>query len=104
MQKETYSNDEILKIIEQYKKARERDKKQYQKHKDDPEFIEQNRIRANAYYQQNKWKVTQKYAEDTEYIKCRSLCIYYKTNHTLEIFKERWPKKYELLLSRGYIQ
>ena len=47
MQKETYSNDEILKIIEQYKKARERDKKQYQKHKDDPEFI--NKINGRSH-------------------------------------------------------
>ena len=101
---EEYTNDEILQIINVYKKARARDKKNYQKKKDNPEFIEKNRARATAYYHEHKNRKADDYERDKPYNCAKSLYNYYSRNDDIDTFKEKHKDKYDLLLHRGFFK
>tara|TARA_R100001463_G_scaffold20669_1_gene50133 strand:+ start:2559 stop:2900 length:342 start_codon:yes stop_codon:yes gene_type:complete len=99
---EIYNDDKINKIIDLYKKNRERDKIKYQKKKDDPEFIKQNRLRAKTHYETvYKEKKKDNYEKNKVLLQTKSLFRYYKNNDKVEAFEKKYPDKYKLLQDHG---
>ncbi len=99
---EIYDDAKINKIIELYKKNRYRDKIKYQKKKDDPEFIIQNRLRAKTHYENvYKEKKKENYEKNKVLLQTKSLFRYYKKNDKVEGFKNKYPDKYQLLQDHG---
>lgn len=101
---EIYDDAKIQKIIELYKKNRERDKIKYQKKKDDPEFIIQNRLRAKAHYDTvYKEKKKDNYEKNKELLQVKALFRYYKKNDKVEAFQKKYPDKFKLLQDHGAV-
>ncbi len=101
---EVYDDDKINKIIELYKKNRQRDKIKYLKKKDDPEFILQNRLRAKTHYETvYKEKKKENYEKNKVLLQSKSLFRYYKKNEKVEAFRKKYPDKYKLLQDHGII-
>jgi len=98
-----YDEVQINKIIELYKKNRERDRIKYQKKKDNPHFIEQNRARAKAHYQAH-YKDTKKenYMKNQDFIKAKSLFYYYRRTNRIDDFKTKFPDKVKLMETHGF--
>ena len=70
------NEDQIQKIVNQYKKQRERERLYYQdKKKNDEEFIKKNRERARNHYLNNKEKKKEKYDENKEFRKVKALLL-----------------------------
>ncbi len=93
------TDEQIKAIVERHVKRREYDKNRYHEVlKKDPDFIAKNRERAKAHYQQNGEKKRQVYAKNKELLSARSSARYYKKTDRLELFKEKHPEKYQLLL------
>tara|TARA_R110000744_G_scaffold102702_3_gene197305 strand:- start:724 stop:1029 length:306 start_codon:yes stop_codon:yes gene_type:complete len=87
------NEDQILKIVNQYKKQREREKLYYQeKKKNDVEFIKKNRERARNHYLNNKEKKKDKYDENKEFRRVKALYYYYKKKDNLEKFRAMQDK------------
>tara|TARA_R100000805_G_C3586927_1_gene89507 strand:- start:192 stop:503 length:312 start_codon:yes stop_codon:yes gene_type:complete len=100
------SEEQIAKILNNYKNKRERENKYYHnvtKNKED--FKIKNRERAKAHYH-NGYKQTKKenYNNNKELLKTKSLFNYYKRNNKIEAFKEKHENKYKMLLEKGIIQ
>jgi len=101
---EIYNDDKIQRIIELYKKNRQRDKINYQKRKDNPEFIIQNRLRAKTHYETvYKEKKKDNYEKNKELLQTKALFRYYKKNDKVEAFQKKYPNKYKLLQDHGAI-
>ena len=81
------SDTQINKMVEHYKKQRERDRKRYLKRKENPEWVEKNRQRARAHYQANKEAKKLKYEKNKDFVIARSHYYYYKNNDKLYISK-----------------
>ena len=99
-----FSNDQIKKIMNQYKKKRERESKNYhEKLKCDDEWCKKNKERALKHYYQNIDKNKEKYKKDKDFVNSRSMYSYYKRINKIDVFKDKYPEKVELLKSRGII-
>ncbi len=99
-----YNEDKINKIIELYKKSRERDRIKYQRKKDNPDFIEQNRARAKAHYQAHYKDIKkEKYIKNQEFIKAKSLFYYYRRTNRIDEFKSKFPDKVQLMENHGFV-
>ena len=99
-----YNEEKINKIIELYKKNRERDRKKYEKKKDDPAFIQQNRARAKAHYQAHYKDVKKdKYIKNQDFIKAKSLFYYYRRTNRIDEFKIKFPDKVQLMETHGFV-
>tara|TARA_R110000803_G_scaffold102283_1_gene170341 strand:+ start:13314 stop:13691 length:378 start_codon:yes stop_codon:yes gene_type:complete len=96
------NDQDIQKIINQYKNKREREYKKYHETlKLDEAFCQKNKQRALEYYYKNKDAKKEKYKNDNEFIKARSSFQYYKKNNRVDDFISKYPLKCELLTSRG---
>lgn len=100
---ESMSDEKIQKIISVYKKQRDRDKKRYDVRKNDPVFMEKNRERARLYHKTHRDSRKQHYEKNIEYVKARNLLNYYKANNRIEEFKNKYPKRIELLSQYGVV-
>jgi pyruvate-formate lyase len=100
---ESFSDDEIKVILEEYKKRRDAGRDYYQRYKDDPEFKKKNQAAALGYYYKNKDKAKNNYEKDKEYNNARNSYYYYKNKGNSDIFESKFPTKYKLLVDRGYI-
>jgi hypothetical protein len=99
-----YNEEKINKIIELYKKNRERDRKKYEKKKDDPAFIQQNRARAKAHYEAHYKDVKKdKYIKNQDFIKAKSLFYYYRRTNRIDEFKIKFPDKVQLMETHGFV-
>tara|TARA_R110002012_G_scaffold68447_4_gene178034 strand:+ start:377 stop:736 length:360 start_codon:yes stop_codon:yes gene_type:complete len=99
-----YSNEQIKKVMEQYKKKRERENKNYHnKLKSDEEWCKGNKERALNHYYKNIDKNKEKYKKDKDFVNSRSMYSYYKRTNKIDVFKDKYPEKVELLKSRGII-
>ncbi len=93
------SDEQIKRIVEQHKKRRAYDRKRYHEvSKNDPVFIAKNRERARLHYQQNGDKKRETYVKNKELLSARASARYYKRTDRLEVFKEKHPEKYQLLV------
>tara|TARA_R110000782_G_scaffold148703_2_gene241433 strand:- start:39 stop:350 length:312 start_codon:yes stop_codon:yes gene_type:complete len=95
--------ERIKKVLEQYEKKRLKEKERYQLIKDTDEFKVKNRERASNYYEKNKQNKKDKYDQDKDFLGARSQYYYYKKNERLDIFKEKYPNKVELLSQRNIV-
>ena len=69
--------EDINKILNQYKKTRERERKHYHEVKKlDETFMNNNRERARNHYETNKEKRKIQYDENKDFYKCKSLYYY----------------------------
>lgn len=100
------TEEQISRILENYKNKRMRENKYYhQVSKNNEEFMKKNRERAkNHYHNGYKEKKKNNYNDNKEMMKNKSLYNYYKKNDKIEIFKERHKEKYENLVEKGIIQ
>jgi len=98
---ETYSNEKILKIIDLYKKGRVRDKAKYDKKKNNPDYIEANKLRSKAHYLKVKEAKQLEYANDKDFRKHRSLYNYYRLNDRVEEFISKYPERVEFLANHN---
>ena len=98
---EEYSESELNKMINSYKKMKSREQRKYDKKKDDEDFKIKNRMRARAHYMNNKDKKAIMYESDKELLKSRSLYNYYKNNDRMDDFISKHPLKVQLLKDKG---
>jgi len=99
----TFDDDQINKILNQYKKTRERERKYYHEvKKNNEDFVNKNRERARNHYQENKEKKKEEYDNKKDFYKCKSLFYYYKRNDKKDIFMEKFPEKVEILNQNNF--
>jgi len=98
-----YSENEINKMINSYKKRQLRDKKKYDKNKDNEDFKVKNRARAKAHYEANKEMKQNTYKKNKELLNCRSLYNYYNYHSRSNEFIEKYPDKCEVLRNHGFV-
>ncbi len=90
--------DELIKkALEQYKRNLVKYKETYARRKLDEAFMEANRQRARDYYVNNPEKKKEYYENNKERQKCRSMYNYYKKQDKVELFKSKYPERYNLL-------
>ena len=97
------TDKEINKMVEHYKKQRERDRKRYLRRKENPEFMEKNRQRARAHYQANKEAKKLKYENNKDFVIARSHYYYYKNNNRVNEFIDKFPDKVKILENYGLV-
>lgn len=95
---------DIQRILDNYKKAKQRSKAKYDSIKRDPEFIKKNRERANEWYKHNKEKRRELNSKNREFNNMKSGYNYYKKNGRLEDYKIKHKDKYDKLVEIGYIK
>ena len=98
-----YSEEHIKNILNQYQRKREKEKERYERIKDTEEFKNQNRQRARNHYQVNKDKKKEKYDNNKEFMNARSSYYYYKKKEQLDLFKEKYPNKVNILMENNII-
>lgn len=100
-----YTDEQILKLINQHKKKRAREHNKYHDElKVDPEWRKLNCEKSKIYYDKNKEQYKEKYLSNQEYIKIRNLYRYYLRNERLNDFKSKYPEKIQYLKDKGYIK
>tara|TARA_R110000737_G_scaffold157324_1_gene185849 strand:+ start:16899 stop:17210 length:312 start_codon:yes stop_codon:yes gene_type:complete len=99
------SEEQIDRILANYKKKRERENKYYHEvSKDNEKFKIKNRERAKSHYQRNgKEMKKERYESNREILQIKSLYNYYKKNDKIEIFKEKHETKYNILIEKGIL-
>jgi len=98
-----YSEEHIKNILNQYQRKREKEKERYERIKDTEEFKTQNRERARNHYHINKDKKKEKYDNNKEFMNARSSYYYYKKRDKIELFKEKYPNKVNILMENNII-
>ena len=96
-------NEQIQRILEQYKQRQERDSKRYQELKKDPEFVKLNRERAKLHYEKNKDKKLRHYHDNKEFMSAKSSYHYYRRRDRLDFFKDKYPDKVKLLSENNFL-
>lgn len=92
---------QINKIIEQYKKTKQKQHDNYHnKYKLDEDFIKRNRDRAKEHYNLNIEKRRNNYNNNKEYAKARSSYNYYKRINKLDKFMDKYPERYKMINDR----
>ena len=97
------TEEQINKIIQNYKNQKVKDKDRYNTLKLSEDFKVKNRERARLHYENNKDKKKQKYQDNKDILNAKSLLQYYKYNDKVDTFKEKHTDKYDLLYSKGLI-
>lgn len=97
-----FSEEQINKILIQYKNKKKREKERYDSIKDTEDFKVYNRNKSKTHYENNKEKYKEKYEKKKELNKAKNSYYYYKKHHDLKVFKEKHPERYNLLLVGGY--
>ena len=101
-----YTETEIVHILESYKKIKNTNKKYYEKVKDTDEFKKKNRARAKKHYHENKaYKKTKKddYNNNKEFLLARSSYHYYNKKNKLDVMKEKYPDRYQLMTNLFFL-
>ncbi len=93
----SYDNDMIIKIVNQYKRKKEKEKERYEIIKNDPDYKKKCCERSRQHYQENKEKRKEKYNEKKEYNNAKQLLSYYIKNDKIDIFKVKHSDKLDLV-------
>ena len=100
-----YSEEQIQKILQNYKNKRDRENKYYHdvtKNSDD--FKIKNRQRAKSHYDNvGKDMKKESYQKNKELLSAKSLYNYYKKRDNLDVFKEKHKSKFDILLEANII-
>lgn len=98
------TEDQINKIILDYKTKQSRQREYYKTHlKDNETFKMKNRERAKANYEKNKQKRRDEYLASADLRKAKSLYHYYNKRDKLDVFKERHSERFDLLVEKGIV-
>ncbi len=90
------NNEEIQRILQQYKEKKARDRAYYHNHiKVDEERVKKRREASRKYVESNPIKQIEYRQKNRERINLRNLVNYYKRNNRLEEFKVNKPDKYK---------
>jgi hypothetical protein len=101
---EEISNDDIKKIIDKQKKLAIAHKKYYhEKLKDNEEYQAKARERSRQWYIKNNKKKKEKYEKNKEVTNAKQLYLYHKNKNNAAKFIQKYPSKYEMLISKGFI-
>ena len=100
---ETFTDERIKSILNQYERKRMKEKERYKVIKDTEEFKQQNRTRARNHYQLNKEKKKENYENKKDFMNARSSLYYYKRKDKVELFKEKYPEKVKILSENNII-
>tara|TARA_R110002050_G_scaffold22928_2_gene62318 strand:+ start:5054 stop:5377 length:324 start_codon:yes stop_codon:yes gene_type:complete len=100
-----YSEEQIQKILQNYKNKRDRENKYYHDvTKNSEDFKIKNRQRAKAHYETvGKDMKKASYQKNKELLSAKALYNYYKRNEKIDVFKEKHQSKYILLLESTII-
>lgn len=99
---ENFNDEQIKSILNQYAKKRNREKNYYHDvNKNNEDFQKKNRERAKKHYENNKDTKKEKYENNKEFLKARQLYYYYKKTDKLNILKDKYPDKAEILNKKG---
>jgi len=102
---EEISNTEIKKIIENQKKINIAQKKYYhEKLKDNQEYKAKARERSRQWYIKNNKKKKEKYEKNKEVTNAKQLYLYHKNKGQSNKFVNKYPEKYEMLISKGFVK
>jgi len=99
------TQEQIARILTNYKNKRERENKYYHEViKNKEEFKIKNRQRAKDHYHNGyKDKKRENYSNNKELLKTKSLYNYYKRKDMIDTFKEKHEDKYKMLVEKGII-
>tara|TARA_R110000824_G_scaffold231517_1_gene419407 strand:- start:13686 stop:14015 length:330 start_codon:yes stop_codon:yes gene_type:complete len=93
-----FTNEQIIKIINQYKNKKDKEKIRYDtKLKFDSEYKTLRNERSRIYYQNNKDIIKEKYKKDKAFRNARQILYYYKSNNNVELFKTKHADKLKLV-------
>ena len=97
--------EQIARILTNYKNKRIRENKYYHEvSKNNEEFKNKNRERARNHYNNGYKQIKkQKYNDNKDIMKYKSLYNYYKKNDKIDIFKQKHNDKYDKLIEIGFI-
>ena len=96
-------NDQIKKIVENYKKKLEYDYDRYHtKIKNDPDLMEKRRELSRNHYNNNKDKKKDYYKKNKEKLRLHGLVRYYKDD--LDKLKQRYPLEYDMMIEYSIIR
>tara|TARA_R110000796_G_scaffold186953_1_gene303886 strand:+ start:76 stop:399 length:324 start_codon:yes stop_codon:yes gene_type:complete len=100
-----YSEEQIQRILQNYKNKRDRENKYYHDvTKNKEEFKIKNRQRAKAHYEKvGKNMKKESYQNNKELLSAKALYNYYKRNENIDIFKDKHQSRYILLLESKLI-
>lgn len=99
------SEEQINRILTTYKNKRERENKYYHEvSKNNEEFRNKNRQRAkNHYHKVGKLQKKEKYDNNKDLIKAKTLYNYYKKKDNIIKYEEKYPEKIILLKENNFI-
>ncbi len=100
---EQLSDERIKNIINQYERKRGKERERYVLIRDTEEFKNKNRERARNHYQVNKEKKKEKYDNNKDFMNARSSYYYYKKHDKIDLFKEKYPNKVNILMENNII-
>ena len=90
------NNEEIQRILQQYKDKKARDRAYYHNHiKHDEEKLERRRLASRKYVENNPIRQIEYREKNRERINLRNLVNYYKRNDRLEEFRNKKAEKYQ---------
>ena len=102
---EEISNDEIKNIMDKQKRINIAHKKYYHdKLKDNEEYQKKARERSKIWYEKNNKKKKEKYQANKELINAKQLYIYHNNKNQSNKFIDRYPEKYQMLISKGFVK
>jgi len=99
-----YSEEQIEKILIQYKNKKEKEKVRYDLIKDTEEYRNKSRERAKKNYMETKEIRKEKYNNNKFMNLSKNSFYYYNKKDNIEKFKLKYPDRYDALLISGYIQ
>jgi len=88
---------EVDKLLTAYKRKQVKEKERYERLKQNPEFVKQNRLRAKENYDKNKYKKHEKYQENLDLERAKSSFYYYLKRNNLNAFEERYPERFKMV-------
>lgn len=93
----------INKLLESHKKRLEYNRHKYHtERKFNETFMQKNRERSKQHYENNKNKKREYYIKNKEFINSKNTYNYYKRKNKIDIFKNKHPEKYQILIDNDF--
>jgi len=92
-----HSMVEVDKLLTAYKRKQQKEKERYERLKQNPEFVKQNRLRAKENYDKNKNKKYERYQQNLDLERAKSSFYYYLKKNNLDAFEARYPDRFKMV-------